>query len=337
MAERGPTEALAVTFAARIFAQRPEGYSQSVLHGTDRDFRETNCYVDLCIEVLHALGLDPHACLGFTLASDYEGDQWTFFKPPHGDLDRLYGIDVEELTLWRSLLEHAQTQVSRQHLPVVEVDAYFLPDTSGTDYKKQHVKTTIAITEVDPVARSLVYFHNAGLYRLFGDDFTGIFRQGLKEHDDCLPPYCEIIKTDRVFAAPPPALRDVSRNLARHHFARRPRRNPVELHAQDLARDMELIAKEGAATYHAYSFAVVRQLGANFELAASYLRWLDREGGALANAADSFAMISSTAKRVILKLARVAHSGRPTDLSESFVSMARAWTEGMDRLASVLS
>jgi len=41
------------------------------------------------------------------VAIDFEGDQWTFFKPPHEDLKALYGIDVQELYVWRPLLEHA--------------------------------------------------------------------------------------------------------------------------------------------------------------------------------------------------------------------------------------
>jgi hypothetical protein len=66
-----------------LFDLHPSDYKPHALHGFDRDFRESNCYVDVCIGVLHALGLEPTACLAFTLASEFEGDQWTFFKPPH--------------------------------------------------------------------------------------------------------------------------------------------------------------------------------------------------------------------------------------------------------------
>ena len=48
----------------------------------ERAWAETNCYVDLWVELLHALGHDPIAALPFTLAIDFEGDQWTFFKFP---------------------------------------------------------------------------------------------------------------------------------------------------------------------------------------------------------------------------------------------------------------
>jgi hypothetical protein len=85
----------------------PARYSRSILHAESCVWVEKNCYVDIWIEVIHALGLEPRAILPFVAAIDFEGDQWTFFKPPHGELADLYGIDVQELNVWRPLLEHA--------------------------------------------------------------------------------------------------------------------------------------------------------------------------------------------------------------------------------------
>src|ERR1700753_4169491 len=73
----------------RVLGDRPR--SQHALHDPARAWPETNCYVDLWIEVLDALGLDPIACFGFTFSTDFEGDQWTFFKPSFGDIWELYG------------------------------------------------------------------------------------------------------------------------------------------------------------------------------------------------------------------------------------------------------
>jgi len=67
----------------------PATYAPHRLHGPDRPFPETNCYVDVWIELLHAHGLDPMAMLGFCAAIDWEDDQWTFFKPPLADLEAL--------------------------------------------------------------------------------------------------------------------------------------------------------------------------------------------------------------------------------------------------------
>ena len=41
-----------LTLTADTFVPHP-------LHATERSWTETNCYVDVWIEVLHALGLDP--------------------------------------------------------------------------------------------------------------------------------------------------------------------------------------------------------------------------------------------------------------------------------------
>jgi hypothetical protein len=322
--------------AERVRRLEPGAYQPHALHAHDRDFRESNCYVDLWIGLLGALELEPTACLAFTLASDFEGDQWTFFKPPHADLQRLYGVRIEELTPWRSLIEHAGVQLERGRLPLIEVDAFYLPDTATSDYRKAHVKTSIAVTFMDAAARKLRYFHNAGLFELEGEDFDGLFRTGAPARDDVLPLYYELIKLDRVFARPDTELRAIALEQAQHHFALRPAHNPLRAHAAILPEHVELIAREGLPTYHAYSFAVIRQLGANFELAAAFLRWL---GGneSVAEAALGFTHISNVAKMLILKLARVGSSRRTSNLSESFEDMARAWDTSMARLGEGLT
>lgn len=321
---------------SRIFDLDPAAYQPHALHGFERDFRESNCYIDVFIEVLHALELDPTACLAFTLASDFEGDQWTFFKPQHADLQELYGLGVEELTLWRPLIEQVRTQLARRRLPLIEVDAFFLPDTAASDYRKQHVKTSVAITHADAETRRLRYFHNAGFYELHGDDFDGLLRIGVATHDDYLPPYCEIIKPDRVRPREPEELRAASRELARRYLALRPQQNPVRAHAAQMREHLQWIVDGGLPTYHAYSFAAMRQLGANFELASAYLRWLGG-GPEVAEAAEAFAQISKVAKMLILKLARVANTGRISYPEESFEEMARAWDAGMTKLADGLA
>lgn len=144
------------------------------LHQGERTWTETNCYADLWIELLHTLELEPMACLGFTVAVDFEGDQWTFFKPSHADLYQLYGVDVQELTIWRALEAHTIEQVQHGRVVLVEVDSFHLPDTAGTDYRTRHAKTTIGIVAIDPDARRLGYFHNAGYFELGGEEYTGI-------------------------------------------------------------------------------------------------------------------------------------------------------------------
>ena len=317
----------------------PLQHNQHSLHAKAQDFAETNCYVDVWIEILHALGHDPTACLAFTLASDFEGDQWTFFKPPLADIDRLYGVRVEELALWRPLLRHAVTQTARGCMPLVEVDSFFLPDTSGTDYRVGHVKTTIAMTKVDESARVLHYFHNAGFHHLEGDDFDGLFRLGPRP-DDELPPYSELIKLEHSTPRTKSTLRSLSLSLACHHYARAPRRNPVAAFAEQFEHDLESLLAGDLATYHAYTFATLRQLGANAELAGAYCRWMSEtnaERDPWQQASAAFITVSATAKMLILKLARMINRRRAQDVSNQWTEMAQCWNRAMEALAEPLA
>ena len=145
-----------------ILDLNPETYQRHLIHGPDRIWAETNCYSDLWVELLHAMRHEPIAALPFTLSIDFEGDQWTFFKFPIADLYELYGLDVLELTIWKSLIEHVDEQVGLGRPVLVEMDSYYLPDTHGTAYQLSHTKTTIALTENDVEARHLAYFHAQG-------------------------------------------------------------------------------------------------------------------------------------------------------------------------------
>ena len=85
---------------------RAATFARHRIHASDRDWAETNCYTDVMIEMLHGLGFEPAAMLAFTLAIDFEGDQWTFFKPPPADLERLYGFEIHELAVRHALARH---------------------------------------------------------------------------------------------------------------------------------------------------------------------------------------------------------------------------------------
>src|SRR5205814_10154285 len=107
----GRREAGVGTMMRTILPLDPAAYRRHSIHTGDRIWAETNCYVDLWIELLHAWGFEPVAALPFTLAIDFEGDQWTFFKFPLADLLELYGLDVQELALWRPLVRHVEQQI----------------------------------------------------------------------------------------------------------------------------------------------------------------------------------------------------------------------------------
>jgi len=316
-----------------VISPDPANYLRHELHAEGRDWVEKNCYIDIWIEVLHAHGLDPMAMLPFTVAVDFEGDQWTFFKPPHVDLWNLYGIDVQEMTVWRSLLEHAVLHTAAGRLVSTEADAFFLPDTQGTDYRTQHTKTTIVIVDVDVERRRLGYFHNAGYFELGGDDFAALFRLGVPPDPTYMPFFAELIRTDRMERTPAGELRRRSAAMLAHHVRRMPAENPVATFAARFAADLPHLQEEGLARYHAYAFATVRQVGAACELASLYLRWLAPSGRKeLLDAALAYERVSSAMKALILKGARAVNSKRPGDFTPLFEPASADWARAAELL-----
>jgi hypothetical protein len=308
-------------------------YSRHALHAETCVWVEKNCYVDVWIEVIHAAGLEPLAILPFTAAIDFEGDQWTFFKPPHGELRDLYGIDVQELNVWRPLLEHASEHLAAGKLISTEADAFWLPDTSGTDYRRQHTKSTIVLNDLDLEARRLGYFHNAGYYSLEGEDFARTFRLDMAPDPTFMPLFAEFVRVDQVIHRPTAELVAMSRELWKRHLARRPADNPVRRFQERFERDLPGIQERGLAYYHSWAFGTVRQLGAAFELAALNLQWLATNGEpGLATATEAFTKLSNANKTFILKGARATNSRRSFDGSAIFGEMADAWKLGMEAL-----
>lgn len=316
----------------------PAAYQRSPLHADERIWPEKNCYVDIWIEVIHALGLEPRAMLPFVLSLDFEGDQWTFFKPPHGELFDLYGLDVQELTVWRSLLEHAVEHLPAGRLISTEADAYWLPDTAGTDYRRNHVKTTIVMNAIDVDAKQLDYFHNSSFHRLNGEDFDRQFRIGAEPDASFLPLYAEFIRVGEVRRLSTKDLAVRSRDLLARHLARRPGSNPVVRFAQRFEADLPDLHRQGLEHYHLWAFGSLRQLGAAFELAALNLRWLGEVAGLQAeSAASSFELVSTTCKSLVLKGARAVNAKRALDIATPCAVMAQAWEQGMTELGAELA
>jgi hypothetical protein len=309
------------------------GYQPHALHAEGRQWVEKNCYVDVCIELLHALGLEPRAVMGSCAAVDFEGDNFTFFKPSHDEVRALYGVDFQEFNVWRPLLDHAVEQVAAGKFLSTEADAYYLPDVDGTDYRRNHVKTTIIVADVDAEHRRLGYFHNAGYFTLKGDDFDGVFRTGVAP-GTALPLYAELVRVDRLVRRAPADLGQLALAMLATHHARRPVINPVARFRERIERDLPAMQDRGIDYYHAWAFATVRQAGAAFELLALHLEWLDEvsEVDGLAVAAERFFRVSALSKAFILKAARAVNRRRPLEAAEILEEMASAWLGGMDVL-----
>jgi uncharacterized protein DUF1839 len=307
-------------------------YRRHAIHGEGRVWAETNCYTDLLVELVHGLGYEPSAMLAFTLAIGFEGDQWTFFKPALPDLYALYGLDVQELALWRPLHEHLVEQVERGNPVLVEVDSFYLPDTAGTAYGTAHQKTTIGVNEIDVALKRLGYFHNAGYFELHGDDFVNLLQLDGAPHERVLPPYAEFAKGDASKALRGGALVEASLAQLRAHLARAPRENPFGGFRERFEQDLAWLMTADLSRFHAYSFATLRQYGACFELAETYLRWLGVHGvEALAPAADELHAIAETAKALQFQLARSMARRKPLDLAP-IDTMGAAWERAMASL-----
>lgn len=315
----------------------PTNYTRSALHSEHSIWPEKNCYVDLWIEVLHSLGLETRAALPFVLGTNFEDDQWTFFKPSHENLFDLYGVEVQELTVWKPLLEHALEHLAAGKLISTEADAYWLPDVAGTDYRRNHGKTTIVINALDATNETLEYFHNAAYFRLHGEDFRQLFRIDAPPDETFLPLYAEFFRVDRMQRLPVQALALKSLQLLRRYHARRVSQNPVAKFADHVGRHLPVLQERGLAYYHLWAFGSIRQLGAASELAAENLEWLGNAGALSAqDAAQTFRHISSSCKVLILKGARSVATKRQGDFLLQTAALAEQWDKAMKQLEHAL-
>jgi len=309
----------------------PETYIPHAVHTPgDRTYTETNCYSDILIELIHARGDEPLAVMGFTVRMDFEGDQWTFFKPPPEDLERLFGLDIHEMQPYRPLPRQIAEQITAGRTIIVELDSWYLPDTASTSYREEHVKTSVIAEAIDHEAERLVYFHNTSLHELVGEDYRGVFRLGREFSPDVLPPYTELVRFDDGPRLRGEELREAARELLRGHLDRRPETNPFERFGAQLVADLPDLLAGDAQRYHDYAFATVRMYGSAFEITASHVDWLLGADGEAASAA--LTRIVEGSKVLSLRLAR----RREFDPQPLIATAAEAWDEAMTALEAAV-
>ena len=285
------------------------------LHSLERPWPETNCYLDLWIELLHALGRDPVPLLGLAVALDWEADHFTFLKPSASDISALTGVTLHELAIWDDTEAQIVGQIAHGAVALLEVDAFFLPDTGGNAYRGKHTKTTIGISAIDPGDRSIEYFHNAGLFRLSGDDYDGVLGRG--GYRTLLFPYAELARPSGEALAPPLA-RQVARDVLTRLAQTRSPGNPIARFAEALP---DLLARIGSdpARVNALCFNTTRQLGGAFGLLSHHLMWLGEDGKAAATLAEQ-------AKAMQFQIARCARRVRPDPaIATGLEAMAMTW------------
>ena len=305
-------------------AWRADGAPSHPLHSADRAWPETNCYLDLWIELLHGLGRDPLPLLGLAVALDWEADHFTFLKPSSTAILAATGVTLHELALWDDLAVHIEAQLASGAVPLLEVDAFYLPDTRSNAYQHVHTKTTIGITAIDSAHEWIGYFHNAGHYSLCGSDYRGIFRRA--GDGSTLFPYAELARVAEV--APTAA---VARGIAWGWFdgyarSRRPG-NPIVQFAGALPGLLERVGRD-PARINALCFNTTRQLGSSFGLLADHMAALGADGaGARGIAAD--------AKTLQFQIARAARRGR-TDpaITATLDDIATAWERCQTMIAA---
>jgi hypothetical protein len=308
----------------------PGAYRSHALHGTDRVYTETNCYTDILIELVHARGDEPLAMMGCVLSVDFEGDQWTFFKPRPEDVERLYGIDIHEMQPYRPLPEQIAEQIGLGRTLIVELDSWYLPDTAATSYRREHVKSSVVAEAIDPDGERLRYFHGPGYFELEGEDYRGAFRLGREFSDDVLPPYTELARFEAGPRLEGDELRRAAREMLVESMGRRPDANPFERFGAQLALDLPRLLEGDSAAYHDYAFATVRMVGSAFEVGASHVEWV--LGGAGAPAAASMSAIVDGCKALSFKLAR----RRDFDPGPAVAALAAAWEETFAKLDDAL-
>lgn len=316
-------------------------YRPHLLHGPDRPWPETNCYTDLWIELLHSLGCEPSAGMAFLLSNDFDGDQWEFFKFPPEDLRALYGIEVDEMNVWRPMIDHIETHLELGHLLTVEVDAFHLPDTAGTSYGTIHQKTTIVVHALDRTQRRIEYFHNGGFYALGEPDYAHVVRLAPLPVE-ALVPYVEVIDLSRLRRVAVGVLVARTTELVREHLGRRPQTNPVQRLGERVVADIPWLSEQGIEMFHRYAFGTLRQCGAWAGAAAGFIAWLAdydadvRRGDAslLHETATHFGALANAAKTCQFQLAR-ATAGRSVDLTGTLAEMTAEYGVAFEQLIAI--
>ncbi len=304
----------------------PGDYRPHSLHADGPAYPETNCYTDVIIELLHARGLEPVAMFGHLVRMDFEGDQWTFFKPPPEDLERLFAVDIHEMQPYRPLEDAIAEQLAADRTIIVELDSFFLPDTASTSYRSQHVKTSVAADAIDRAGERLHYFHNGGLWECAGEDYRSALRM-VDLAPDVLPPYTELVRFDAGEPLRGAELRRGAVETLGRHLQRRPATNPFERFGAQLETQLPALLAGDLEEFHAYAFATVRMAGAAFELASAHVRWLLGESGE--PSATAMDEIVNGCKAMSFRLARRA----PFETAPRIEKLAHAWDQAVTELA----
>lgn len=321
----------AANLATALQGKLPAGQSLQqgphAFHADDRSWTETNCYLDLWIEILHFLGHDPLPACSGVLNSWSELGQWSMVKPHYQQLLDLYGIAVEEFNPWRPLAHHLVQFLSRGIGVTIEVDSFALPDTAATDYQTNHVKTSIFPLAVDLQAKTMDYLHNSGRHSLQGTDFDIIFGTGenFQAHPDnhVTLPYVETVR--RVVEPDRDTFTQRALTNIQQALATRSELTPMADLCAHLEADFQWLTTAGQDNFHAWSFGTLRAAGYCAELSADIADYLIAHDVAVqSETSELFRKIAEDLKGVQFKAARAAR-GRSVDITPIASQLLQDW------------
>nr|WP_315597741.1 DUF1839 family protein [uncultured Cupriavidus sp.] len=305
------------------------------LHGGNPVWSHANRHIDLWVELLHGWEFEPIAALPFTVALDFEGDQFTSSNIPSADLERLYGIVKDELSTYGRLEAHVAAQTNRGNAVLLEVDNYQLPQPAGV-YRRQHARACIAIDVLVPEATAVGYYHHDGYHTASGDDYLAIFRTPAHETmwGVATFPQAEVVRR-RFSAQSADGLMRTSLDLLREHLARRPRENPIRAFRAAFPAHLEQLMARGEPNFQIYAASVLRQLGANFELLGRYVRWLVMNGQVLPDSvAEACYTMASEAMVMQFRLMRAVISHKSDSCQDCLEQLEMAYQGTVPALAA---
>ncbi len=300
-----------------------------IARAVNTDWPETSCYLDLWATLVGQWGGEPRAMAAFVLTIDWEGDQFTFLKPPAADLQALYGVTVQELSRFGSVEQQVVLQLARKRIVLLEVDSYYLPDTQATSYRRQHTKTTIGITALDPHRQTLHYVHNAGVFSLDGEDYAGLFRPA----EPGLPLFAEIAKMSEELPQGQ-VLQAAAMTSLRQALAHVPTACPIQAMQAGFETQIADLLEQPSG-FDDWAFNTLRQLGAGFERLGGFAGWL-AECGLPATAAMTPCLdISATTKTIQFRTARMLARKRFDPCAEQFAQLSAARSEAVAAFAAL--
>ncbi len=229
--------------------------------------------------------------------------------------------------------EHLAEQLELGRWSIVEVDGYHLPDTVGRSYHSVHEKTSVAVESIDHGVGDLRYFHGPSFFELSGADYPrGRFGSGVRIRPTSSPHTSSSSASIGSSRAPPRKCR-ARAVAARKAVGRRPTTNPVERFGERLGVDLQACLAGTSTSYHLYAFSTLRQCGAAWEAASSFLGWLAQFHPSLVGGQEQFGLLAADSKTMLFKLARAATRARPFDPAPDVEVMASRWDAAMEGLS----